>query len=229
MFIFLQYIAMSDIINNKFELFKTIESTQEFFQWIPYDCKENILRVLWKDASSKSLEAMDDIPELESENYKIDKHLSVKQKLKKWWTRKKDPNGIEYLCKNLHKNFLSLWLWEVREYLSWVDPEFIWEQKFNPAAAQELWLKDKLPANYKEFEKMRWDNHQDFMQKYFYKNGKLMLSGYRDANRKKFFDIDRWENLLLWDGFNVAISSNSIGREYYNPLFGSSIRLVKGR
>jgi hypothetical protein len=212
-------------IHKKLEQFETLASTQEFLKWVPDNCKENILHVLWEDISSESIESMDEIPELESENYKIDTHLSVEDKLNSWWTKDTDWRWISYLHKDL-------WWWgEIREYLAWVDKDYIWKQKFNRVAVEQLWLKDKLPKNYEEFKKIWWIKHIYFMLKYFSNNDRFILDGSFDSDRKIFYGIDILENYWVWTGYSIELTKDGIGTRYSccNPKFGMSVRLVKGR
>jgi hypothetical protein len=178
------------------------------------------------------------LPELETENHKIDINFSTEDKLQNWRTKETDTNGIIYLKKDLW------WDAYVREYLEWVDKEYVWEQKFNRAAVNAVsWLKDKLPKNYEQFEKImrksekiRWENysekirlenHQDFMQKYFSKNGKLMLSGHRNPHNEKFCDIHGIESCRLWDATDVDLGKCDTDHYDTDPRFGFSIRLLK--
>jgi hypothetical protein len=70
---------------------------------LPENCKKNILQVLMADKSavSKSIEIVDDVPELERENYKIDKYTTLKAKLQLGRKENRDSNGIVYIRKDL--------------------------------------------------------------------------------------------------------------------------------
>lgn len=181
-------------------------------------------------SNKRAPEIITGVPEIESENYKIDKNLSVEEKLKNWWTKEKDSSGIIYLQKDLspeqqYKDNKAY----VREYLEWVDKEYIWEQKFNREAVKKLWLVNKLPKNFKEFKKIRWNNHQNFVNEYFSKNNKPLLSGYWNRGGKWFFHIGDKEHCWLSNGRSVEINKKNITYYGNNHCFGYSLRLVKGR
>lgn len=226
------YIAIRDALKN------FIAENKK--QWVEINFSESwtsanfiiILISLSEDflGNKKQAEVLSEIPELENENYKIDEHLSVEEKLKSWRTKEIDFHWIIYLQKDLspeqrYKDDKAY----VREYLEWVDKECIWEQKFNREAVKKLWLVNKLPKNFKEFKKIRWNNHQDFVNKYFSKNNKSLFSGYWNRGAKWFFDVGDKEHCWLSNGRHVLIDKKDITYYGNNHCFGHSIRLVKGR
>ncbi|MFZ2150803.1 MAG: hypothetical protein WAZ12_00585 [Candidatus Absconditicoccaceae bacterium] len=167
---------------------------------------------------TQSVESTEKIPELEIENYKIDKTLSLQEKLQNGRTKETDLNGIVYLRKDLGDGAY------VREFF---DGNYKGEQKFNRAAVQSLGLQDKLPKNYEEFKKIRGENHQDFMQKYFSKNNKLFLSGSRYPRDKKFNGMGGRENFWLGNGASIGLQEHELPHESKYPQHGFSVRLIK--
>ncbi len=184
---------------------------------------------------AQNVEQVEKLPELETENYKIDTHLSTEEKLQNWRTKETDPNGVVYLQKDLTPEEMDLEKKAyVREYLEQVVEEYIWEQKFNGFAVDKLWLRSCMVKDYETFEKIRdsrvkenKSNHLWFMQKYFSKNGKLMLSGYRNSNGKDFYNIGQRGRCRLWDGSNVVLYIDDMEHYDYNPRFGFSVRKIK--
>ncbi len=192
--------------------------------------QDSFFHVMLFDEIQRDIELAKKYPKLEAENYKIDTDFSTEEKLQHWWTEEIDENWIDYLQKHLW------WKAYVQEYLGWVDKEYIWEQKFNGFAADLLWLRDKMPKDYEEFKKIvdKWikennSNYEWFMKRYFSKNGKLMLSGYWNSDDKEFDSIGNREYCWLWDGRNVVLGEDSMGRDGGSSRFGFSVRLVEGR
>ena len=181
---------------------------------------------------AQAVESAEKIPELELENYKEDKNFSTEEKLNSWRTKETDPNGIVYLQKDftLDEKDEAKKAY-VREYLEWVDREYIWEQKFNLFAVDKLWLRSGMVKDNEEFKKIidNWikenrSNHLWFMQKYFSKNGKIMLSGYR---YKTFDNIGGREGCWLWDSSVVVLTNYGINSFRKTPRFGFSVRKIK--
>lgn len=171
------------------------------------------------------LESVEKIPQLETENYKIDKDMSVEEKLKNWRTKEIDANGIVYLEKNLSYGY-DAYVWE---YLEWVDNELIWEQKFTwNAIARIPWLWKKMPKDYEQFLKIIGNDYQDFIKKNFSKNGKLMLSGMWHPGNKAFTEIGERDWIWLWSGNNISLSK--FGSFHYGlkgSMIGYSVRCIK--
>jgi len=184
-----------------------------------------------KNSENTSSVEKEKTSELEKKNYKIDKNMSVEEKIKNWWEQEKDVkayiDGVEKEITVLKKD-----LWNdafVREYMDdgVMPKEYVGQQKFNRAAVEKLWLANRLPKNYEEFRKIIWDDHNNFIKKYFSKNGKPLLSGCWSPHNKGFGSIGKRENCWLWDGDNVEVNKSHITHNNYNPRFGFSVRLLK--
>lgn len=241
-----------------FDQFKTIESTQAFLAWLPEEYKKNILQVLKnQDEVKKAKESTEKLPELEKKNFKIDLGLSSNQResfglslgihtkhsesLKIWksitlsdgsvMSMEKDSNGVVYLQKDLtpeesDKNKKAY----IREMISGVDDIYIYEQKFNLAAVDRLWLRNRIIKNYYEFSKIKWDmSDMSFVDKYFSKNENPLLSGFWHPDTKEFCYINERESCWLWNGCSLEIGRNAISHNDCHPLYGYSVRTVKGR
>jgi len=193
-----------------------------------------ILEELNKKGESKkeSEELVKKIPELENKNYKmdIDKDMSVEEKLKNWRIKQKDHNGVVYLRKDLNpeeKDFdKKAYVWE---YFEGVFDEYKGEQQLNRVAVVKLWLVDKLPKNYEEFEKIIFNknNYEKFIHKYFPNNDESMLKAWNIHTKKLGLFRDR-VHCWLWDNDNVIIARHRIFHDYSrHPHFGFSVRLLK--
>lgn len=180
----------------------------------------------------QSINAMKKIPKFEKEAYKIDRDLSIEQKINNWWTKETDSLGyITFLQKNLWD---GAYVWEVLEWFE-VENEHKGEQKFNREAIKYLWLKEKLPKDYEGFLKIRWNDRQKFMQEYFSKNDKPVLTWFftPDQTFRHFHDFGILEYCWLWDGNSIDIrkdwcsESLTPGHVGCSPRFGLSVRLIK--
>ncbi len=180
--------------------------------------QDSFFHVMLFDDVQRDIELAKKFPKLESENYKIDKHLSIEEKLKNWWKTEIDPNGIDYLQKNLW------WKAYVLEYLGWVPKEFIWEQKFNLFAVDKLWLRSKCLKDPKEADRVLWNLSKDELRK------NHNLSGWYNPKEQRFEDIELWNNYRLGTWHVAWISENLdiLLLESDSNIF-HSIRLVKGR
>lgn len=168
--------------------------------------------------NSESSEIIDEVPELESENYKIDIHLSVEEKLQNWRIKEIDTNGIVFLRKDLW------WSAYVCEYLEWIPSLYIWEQKFNFFAVSKLWLKSKCMKDKEEAEENLWNLSKPDIEK------KHKLSGRYNSKENTIEDINCWNNYRLGDWNLVWISENfEIFYSGDHSNTAHSLRLVKGR
>lgn len=156
------------------------------------------------------------LPELESENYKIDKEMSVEEKLNNWWKEEKGTS-IDSIFKstkiNVLKKDLGNWAY-IWEYL---DGPAKWEQIFNWEAVLKLWLDRKLPRQ-EDINKI-W--HKKLLQ--MFNNLPGWSLGY-----ESFHKIGKWADIRLLDGSNVVINENKIfsdSKKY--PERGYSVRLIK--
>lgn len=224
--------------------------------------------LLWKQVTEmkqESREIAEKIPELEYTNYKIDENMTIEEKLQNW--RKKEENVLINIFYNWRYKYPSqikttvlekdlgnnAYVWE---YLDGLPRKYVGEQKFNREAVKKLWLVDKLPKNYQEFEKIVWPHkaerrvsgsvvwhsrleeyytpeYKNFLQKYFSKNGNIVFSGFRMHKPKNitnwihFSHLALLEILFLWDGSLVDIAEDYMCLEKDHRGWGYSLRFVK--
>ncbi len=227
---------------NKINKFKIIGFACEFIKWIQEENKGNILEALASKEESK--EILEKNLELEEDNYKIDKEMSVEEKVRNWWERIDNIDSIikdyrwwkkiSVLRKNLtpnekdEKNKAF-----VREYIDdWSIPkEYVGEQKFNRFAVERLWLIDRLPKNIEELNKIQWNiKNTTFLNKYFSKNNKPLFSGYWESSIKVFINIWWGNRCRFWNGGSIEFEKDgSIIRRKEHYQIGLSVRLVKDR
>ena len=100
--------------------------------------------------------------------------------------------------------------WDIREYVSWVPKELIWEQLFTYNAICRLGLEKRLPT----FDDIKVLDSS-------------VLAGYWDPNDKKFYDIGERSNVWLAGGSNANFAQNAWGRDGDNGNLGFSGRLLK--
>lgn len=225
--------------------------------------------LLWQQTTEikqEYKEMVEKVPELEHENYKIDKDMSIEEKLQNWrkiiknfpmdiyydWSSQKQTQiKTNVLQKDLGNNAC---VWEYLESDDYCLPKkYIGEQKFNREAAEKLWLLNKIPKDYQEFEKIIWPHNtekhlirsyiiweadleiswtaEDVLKKYFSKNGDILFSGYlclQFPDSPIFSLLHAKEFLLLWDGSIVEISKKGICRMNMPFRWGAfSLRLKK--
>ncbi len=186
--------------------------------------------VYGKQEKSESKEKMK-TPELKSENHKIDKWLSKKEKLAQWWKEEERPayiNGTEMKIKVLKKELAKDAY--VREYQDngKMPSHLVGEQLFNRKAVLNLKLQDRLPT-YSQYQEMWfwWENHEDIMDKNFKKWDNCLLFGFRDPNTEKFHNIGLRTDCRLADGTNVELHKDKMHHYNNYPVFGFSLRLLK--
>jgi len=137
--------------------------------------------------------------ELETTNFKVD---STWRKVKEFtWYVKWKKTKIK--CK-VNKE------WDIREYVSWVPEELIWEQLFTYNALCRLWVEKRLPT-FEQIKEMKEPS----------------LAGYWIPNSKKFSSIGERSNMWLAGGNNAHFNQNKWGRNDYNRSCGFSWRLLK--
>lgn len=197
---------------------------------------------IFEDLTIEDIEWLQqDILSLAEEDYKIvSLSNSQKRDIKLWetieWRKKeKDFHGVIYIQKDLtpeetnpdKKAY-------VKEFIEWVENEFIGAQKFNLAAIDKLWLRNKLFQNYEEFTKYidqrknkNKSNNQWFLKKYFSKDNKIVLSGYWNPIIDMFYGMGKLSGFWLWDGSNVSLHNHFILNVEHNPNFCFSVRLKK--
>ena len=190
------------------------------------------------EMNKEEKETAKEVPELEKENYKRDKALSSKEKLENWWKKEETiwaTRKITVLKKDFGDDAC------VREYLDdgVVPKQYVGEQKFTPKAVDLLNLRKRLPNDSEEFQKIVWDDPKAFLQEYFFKDGKLFLSGARRDTapyKDQFVGINNIEEIYLWDWTEVTL--HSMPTEYppiyshkryarNSGLCGYSLRLKK--
>ena len=81
-----------------------------------------------------------------------------------------------------------------------------------------------LPT-YEEIEKVRWDDHEKFLQNYFMEDGMSVFAGSWDQSREQICDIERLLIFRLKDGRDVVIGSEYFGKNNPTHSHGFSIRL----
>ena len=180
--------------------------------------------------------------QLEKENYKIDKWMSLKEKLKNGW--KKEENVPAYinrvrkkitvLKKTIEWGEKDAFVWE---YLDdgGIPKNIVGEQIFNWNAVLNLWLQTRLPS-YEQIETIRWDKekHQKFLENNFQKNwpvhegGENSFPGYWGPILETFFDISGVVCCWLSDGKDIEINNECIKRGSGSDItYGFSLRLLK--
>ena len=100
--------------------------------------------------------------------------------------------------------------WDIREYVSWVPQELIWEQLFTYSAICRLWLEKRLPT-YDDIKVL----------------DSSVLAGYWSPLNKKFYDIGERSNVWLAGGFNANFVQNDWGRGNDDRSYVFSGRLLK--
>ncbi len=172
--------------------------------------------------SSENRELGEETPQLESNNYKIDTEMSVKEKLKNWRTKERDSNGIVFLRKDLWGSAY------VCEYLQWVPSLYIWEQKFNFFAVSQLWLRSKCMRDKYTFKKILENMSKDTLKKQHQLPGRF--SGRYNPKENIFEDIWLRNNYRMEDWDVIWISENfDFFYSDTDPDIAHSLRLVKGR
>ena len=173
-------------------------------------------------------------PELEKDNHKIDKELSVDEKLKKGWKKEKTTAYINWtekkvtvLKKQIEGSQKDAF---VREYLDdGVMPKhLVWEQLFNRYAVLNLWLEKRLPS-YEQMETIRWgqENHSKFLKDNFQKNGENIFPGYRHPHTKTFNNVGTRTDCWLSGGHNIGIHKDDMSHDNTHHNYGFSLRFLK--
>jgi hypothetical protein len=171
-------------------------------------------------------------PQLESENHKIDKWKSKKEKIAEWWKEEERPayiNGTETKIKVLKKELAPGAY--VREYQDdgKMPKHLVGEQLFNWKAVLSLGLQDRLPT-WENMVTMRWETKEEkdnFLKNNFQKNWNNLFPGYWNPNNKGFYGIGVRTDCWLSDGNNVVLSGDSVDHNDDIPEFGFSLRLLK--
>lgn len=186
------------------------------------------------------------IPQLEDEDYKIDKNMSHKEKLepKNWREEEEVMINMGWVEKKMILLKKDVWnKWYVREYPDdWSIPkEFRGVQKFNRNAIKSLWLINRLPRNYKEFANIIRRNTEEKSKVYesydplkddnFNLSGRINpLSGHR-LDQTKIQDVNIWGYYRLWNGNSAEINTDKEQHNFssstFSPSFGCSLRLKK--
>lgn len=171
------------------------------------------------------------MPQLESENYRIDVWLSKKEKLAQWWKAEERPalvNWIETKIKVLKKE-LSKGAY-VREYQDdgIIPNHLVGEQLFNWEAVLYLKLQDRLPL-YSEYEKMwfEWKDYKKAIERNFTKWDNVMYSGDLKLYDKKFHHIGERMSCRLEDGSHVVLTEDYMFHTDILLVYGLSLRLLK--
>jgi len=166
--------------------------------------------------------------------YKVDESL-----LKDWWKKE----TVKAVINGQQKQILAL-KWEVigwnpnafvRKYIDEpvnnIPKHLIGEQVFNRGAITNLWIKEKLPT-LEKVTRLRWDNHQAFVKKYFEKDGNMIFPGVYDPNDDEFDGIGEWIDVRLQDGTSMGVDMETFDHnpteiQYRDQEFGSSIILFE--
>lgn len=184
-----------------------------------------------KTEKKESKETMEK-PQLESENYKIDKWLTKKEKLDQWWKEEERLayiNGIETNIKVLKKELTEGTF--VREYQDdgKIPKHLVGEQLFNKVAVTYLDLWKKLPTR-ENMVVMRWktkEERENFLKNNFQKDWKNLFPGFWDPDDKGFYGIGKRTGYWLSDGSIVGINKDNMHHYNGNPEFGFSLRFLK--
>lgn len=184
-----------------------------------------------KTEKKESKETMEK-PQLESENYKIDKWLTKKEKLDQWWKEEERLayiNGIETNIKVLKKELTEGAF--VREYQDdgKIPKHLVGEQLFNKVAVTYLDLWKKLPTR-ENMVVMRWktkEERENFLKNNFQKDWKNLFPGFWDPDDKGFYGIGKRTGYWLSDGSIVGINKDNMHHYNGNPEFGFSLRFLK--
>lgn len=184
-----------------------------------------------KTEKKESKETMEK-PQLESENYKIDKWLTKKEKLDQWWKEEERfayINGIETNIKVLKKELTEGAF--VREYQDdgKIPKHLVGEQLFNKVAVTYLDLWKKLPTR-ENMVVMRWktkEERENFLKNNFQKDWKNLFPGFWDPDDKGFYGIGKRTGYWLSDGSIVGINKDNMHHYNGNPEFGFSLRFLK--
>ena len=100
--------------------------------------------------------------------------------------------------------------WDIREYISWMPTNLIWEQLFTWNAVVRLWLEKRLPK-YEDFKDLKTD----------------IFPGYWGTIYDRFYNLNKRADCWLADGYDIEITKDNINHNFYNPQCGFSVRLVK--
>ena len=100
--------------------------------------------------------------------------------------------------------------WDIREYISWMPTNLIWEQLFTWNAVVRLWLEKRLPK-YEDFKDIKTD----------------IFPGYWDPDYKTFSHLHTRADCWLADSTNIELNKAHIHLNHYFPQCGFSVRLVK--
>jgi len=184
-----------------------------------------------KTEKKESKETMEK-PQLESENYKIDKWLTKKEKLDQWWKEEERLayiNGIKTNIKVLKKELTEGAF--VREYQDdgKIPKHLVGEQLFNKVAVTYLDLWKKLPTR-ENMVVMRWktkEERENFLKNNFQKDWKNLFPGFWDPDDKGFYGIGKRTGYWLSDGSIVGINKDNMHHYNGNPEFGFSLRFLK--
>ena len=196
-------------------------------QWNDSSVDGNIINysATWSDSYKKIRkkgnkdikEVLENIPELEDENFKVDSTKRTKIE--------EDENGVRVKINPE---------WDIREYIWGVQKNLIWEQLFtyDSALRETRKVGKKLPPSWMieniKNKKYRW--HETYLadHKAFLKGEKIKLSGRRTPGNENFSNINRAFGMRCEDGsyfscYKVQISQ--VGREDKRSAF--SVRCVK--
>ena len=158
--------------------------------------------------SVKSKEKEKKTPEFEDKNHREKSDDTWKKKTEKIGNPKEyEANrwkGAEYEVENFEVEVNPEG--DIKEYVSGVPAELIWEQLFSKKALIRLWLLNRLPENYPVIEEMinaqpwkdRDEQYANFYKKNIKNNKKNSLAGC--CNQEMFVGVDRWVDYWLGDG-----------------------------
>jgi hypothetical protein len=192
---------------------------------------------------SKRIESKEKMktPELETENFKIKKDLSIWEKILEWWEEHEQEVNInnEYKeIKVLHRNLPTNLGTNAIEYLDdWITPKcLVWENLVWLDIAitmQFLWF--KLPTQ-EEIKSIIWEDPNAFVNKYFKKWKNYILPGSRPySDTKRLYWVNKEAVFWLKNGHSFSIQQGKDGNrniEFYNkPPYNAddlhSLRLLK--
>ena len=197
------------------------------------DTKGHVVEI-WKSDISDILREQPESISLEEENHRIDKELSVEQKLWQWWEK---HLSAPYIFKKIPGSEDDAYVYE---YIGALWPSLIWEQLFTWAAVLNLWLDGLLPSK-EEFQKIE----RDMSEGSFFRAHPIPHAGFRIPDsghtRQAFFHQVghqasfrlKWEDKLEWEdkqkwGDNVILKENNAtiyGSK--NMRYAYSLRLKK--
>lgn len=159
--------------------------------------------------------------------------------LKTWWEKKTvnafvngQEKKIQIFKGEIKWHHPKAYVWKyIDEPENSIPKHLIGEQVFNWNAILNLGIQNKLPT-LEKVEKIRWNNHNQFIKNNFEKNGNMIFPWVYEPKDDEFDDIGGWIDMWLQNGTSIGIDEKTFDHnpteiDQKDPEYGSSIILME--